>query len=178
MAVLLFSLDLLVRAVAGTVLGVGGLAKLAMTSSERRRWLGSYRLFPEQLLPGASVVIAAFELSVGVALIFGAFGGLAEWMGSGFLLLVSAAVLVTLARGDRPECGCFGRLSHELISVRIVLRNTALSLAVGADALVSGARVFRPSLGAATGLALIVLAVLASSLVLRRRSTPVRSQSS
>ncbi len=140
MAVLL----LLVRAVAGTVLGVGGLAKLAMTSSERRRWLGSYRLFPEQLLPGASVVIAAFELSVGVALIFGAFGGLAEWMGSGFLLLVSAAVLVTLARGDRPEC----------------------------------ARVFRPSLGAATGLALIVLAVLASSLVLRRRSTPVRSQSS
>jgi methylamine utilization protein MauE len=168
--------DLLVRAAAGAILGAGGFAKLAMPGSERRLWLASYALLPSRWVPVTSAAIPIAELALGAALISGALSPAPALAGAALLLVVTSAVVVTIARGKRPECGCFGRLSRELISVSIVWRNVALTVLLIGDALLTSRFGIRLRMDAPQAGVLIALAIVLSFWIARRRSTNVLSQ--
>jgi uncharacterized membrane protein YphA (DoxX/SURF4 family) len=111
----------------GLRLLVGGLLVLAgslkLSTHNGRRWLEPYQLLPAWMLPIAATTIAVAELVAGAALLLGAFGALSAVGAAALLLLVTSAAAITLLRGKRPPCGCFGGLSNELLSWRIVVRN-------------------------------------------------------
>lgn len=115
---------LAVRLIVGGVLGLGGIAKLALPDRARRTWLESYQLFPSRTLAPAAVVIPVAEVAISAALLTGAFGWVSDVAAAALIAAFTVAVGVTLVRGRHPECGCFGRLSKELISLPIVVRNS------------------------------------------------------
>jgi uncharacterized membrane protein YphA (DoxX/SURF4 family) len=124
---------LVARVGVGSLLILAGSLKLSTGNGPRQSWLEVYGLLPNKLLPIAAFAIAAAELIAGAALFLGAFGGYGAGAAATVLGLITATAGVTLLRGKRPSCGCFGRLSRDLLSWRIVIRNlvlTAIVLAV------------------------------------------------
>ena len=168
--------DLLVKLLVGAVLLVGGLAKISMTSGQRHQWLGAYRLLPRHTIPAVSMAIPLVESSVGLSLVLGMLGSVSKLAAAGLLLAISGAAVLALARGESPECGCFGRLSNELLSARIVVRNLALVVLLLVDVLLFRSHSTLPTdgmlvaLGVAVGLLVIGL-WLARRGSLRHRAT-------
>lgn len=80
-------------------------------------------------LPVAELVVAGLLLPADTA-VAGAIGAL------GLLLLFSAAIAFNLARGQAPDCHCFGQLHSEPAGPRTLARNA--SLAVVAAVVVAG----------------------------------------
>ncbi len=83
------------------------------------------------VLPARAVVPTArvlpwVEMGTAVILLWGPTAPFAAIIGSGLLGVFSAAIAVALARGDTPECGCFGHLAPTKASWRLVVRNVAL----------------------------------------------------
>src|SRR5215212_943506 len=109
------------------VFAVSGSAKLADRAGSRRS-LVEFGL-PEPVARPVGVFLPLGELAVAVALLL---AGAAWWGALGALALLSAftvAVAVNLARGRRPDCHCFGRLTSTPISWRTVARNLVLIVA-------------------------------------------------
>lgn len=73
------------------------------------------------LVPATELVLA-FLLAVAATARWAAVGSLA------LLAVFSAAVGINLARGRRPDCNCFGRLTPGPIGVRTLVRNGALMI--------------------------------------------------
>jgi uncharacterized membrane protein YphA (DoxX/SURF4 family) len=115
------SLALLCRLLVGALLILAGSLKLS--SHGGRRWLEPYRLLPPWLVAIAATAIALAELFTGTALVLGAFGIFSALGAAALLLVVTSSAAITLLRGKNPPCGCFGGLSKELLSWRIVVRN-------------------------------------------------------
>ena len=82
---------------------------------------------PLALAPPVAAGLPVAELAVAVALLFrraavtGAVGALVLL---GFFV---AGISVTLARGRRPDCRCFGQLHRTPVTWRTLLRNLALA---------------------------------------------------
>jgi thiol-disulfide isomerase/thioredoxin/uncharacterized membrane protein YphA (DoxX/SURF4 family) len=72
------------------------------------------------LLPLAELAVAVLLLPTSTALA-GALGAL------GLLLLFSVAIAVNLARGNEPDCHCFGQLHSAPAGPRTLIRNAALA---------------------------------------------------
>jgi uncharacterized membrane protein YphA (DoxX/SURF4 family) len=94
-------------------------------------------------VPAAAASTVAFlvpvaELMVALLLVFGGTAAVLGAIGAVLLLLVFiAAIAVSLAKGRRPDCHCFGRLRSETVSSRTVVRN---GLLLGLAALVLATR--------------------------------------
>src|SRR5215210_7187777 len=74
----------------------------------------------------AAVALPIAELATAAALLV---QPLAIWGAAAALLLLVAftgAMVNALARGDAPDCGCFGALQSAAVSRRQVVRNTVL----------------------------------------------------
>lgn len=80
----------------------------------------AYRLGP---------VLAASELIVGLGLLSGRTARLAATGALILLVVFTAVVILKLARGSTPSCGCFGSLSRKPISPITLIRNLVLLLA-------------------------------------------------
>ena len=78
----------------------------------------------------AARVLPAVELALGALLLLSSGRLLAAglWAAAALLLSLTALVGVTLARGERPVCQCFGAASAEPISGWTLARNVALVL--------------------------------------------------
>ena len=136
---------IVVRLVLAAVFGIAGVAKLADRAGFRRA-LGDFGIRPSLTGPVA-VGLPVVEVGVAVALLL---PGVAWWAA-----LVAVALLVafigliarSLARGDTPDCNCFGRLSAAAVGRKTLVRNGLLVLA-GTGLLVAGpARVRSGALG-------------------------------
>ena len=120
-------LPLLARVSLASVFGLAGVAKLA----GRRAAGQSLTAFgvPERIAELSASFLAAVEILCAVALLPTA----TAWLGAtGVALLLTVFIVViavTLARGRRPQCHCFGQLRSEPIGPRILVRNGALLLA-------------------------------------------------
>jgi thiol-disulfide isomerase/thioredoxin len=92
---------------------------------------------PARLRAPVRVLIPVLELGIAITLL----PALSAWgaaVGALVLLLVfTAAIVVNLVRGRRPDCHCFGQLSSAPVSWKTVLRNGAL-MAAAAVLIVSG----------------------------------------
>src|SRR5436190_1832732 len=94
--------------------------------------VSDYELVHASLVRPAAGLLVAVELFLGVA---HALGVLLPWaiaIGIAFLALLEAAVVVTLRKGLRVQCMCFGVRDGEPMSVTTAVR---LALLMGAEIL-------------------------------------------
>ena len=111
------------------VFGIAGVAKLR----DRKGTRVAVRAFgaPALLVSTIALVLPLAELVVAGALLFpatrfaGAVGAL------GLLVLFTAAIAVSLARGRTPECHCFGQLHSTPTSWKTLVRNGLLGAVAG-----------------------------------------------
>ncbi|MFN2501266.1 MAG: MauE/DoxX family redox-associated membrane protein [Pyrinomonadaceae bacterium] len=115
---------LMIRLALATVFGVAGLAKLFDPAGSEKAFNdfgvpGPLVRLMVYLLPAAELLIAGLLLfvqtswygAVGAAALFAAF---------------TAGMLYQMAKGNTPDCHCFGQIHSEPIGVSSVLRNIAL----------------------------------------------------
>lgn len=121
---------LFLRIVVSAVLAVAGFAKLADPKGSEDAFHGfgvpgwlAKPLVP--LLPLAEIAIAIALLPVDFA-IWGAWGAL------GLFLVFILGMLVAMAKGQAPDCHCFGQLHSEPVSSKTVVRNLLLAGCCGA----------------------------------------------
>jgi thiol-disulfide isomerase/thioredoxin len=168
------------RLVLAAVFCASGAAKL----SDRTGTRATAAAFgvPAPLTGPVAVALPAAELLVAAALIPASSAALAGWAALALLAVLAAAVAVSLARGRRPDCRCFGRLTAAPIGWRTLARNAVLA-AVAAFVAIGGWPDGGTSLGAVgatpaatvAAIAALALAVAADTalvlLLLGRRGT-------
>jgi peroxiredoxin len=136
---------------------------------------------PAPLAGAVALALPAAELLVAAALIPASTAAPAGWAALALLAVFAAAVAVSLARGRRPDCPCFGQLTAAPIGWRTLARNAVLA-AVAAFVAIGGWPAGGTSLGAlaatpaatVAAIAALVLAVAADTalvLLLRRHGT-------
>ncbi len=120
---------------------VAALSKL----TSRRRTSARMRVFgaPEWLAGAAAVLLPLGELAIALLLVPAASARLGAILAAAALLLFSAAVARLMARGEAPECNCFGPLHSSSVGPGMLLRNlvlagVALGIAAGSHLGVSG----------------------------------------
>jgi len=112
------------RLLLALVFAVAGLAKLA----DRRGTREAVAAFgsPAEIAGGLAIALPVAELAVAALLLpartalYGAIGAVA------LLVLFTAALATALARGESPDCHCFGQLHSTPASRRTLARNGAL----------------------------------------------------
>jgi methylamine dehydrogenase accessory protein MauD len=118
---------LIIRSILALVFTVAGLAKLADPAGSRKS-MTDFGL-PALLASPFWILLPLAELAVAVALLTR--GG--AWAGaigaSALLLAFIAGISVTLARGKRPDCHCFGQIHSTPIGWKTLTRNAVLALA-------------------------------------------------
>ena len=121
------ALALAARLLLAAVLALAGAAKLGDRSGLRET-LVSFGLPPRRAALGA-VALPPAELAVAVLLVP---ASTARWGAAGAALLLDAlcaAVARSLTRGERPDCGCFGRMRATPIGPATLVRNVSLAAA-------------------------------------------------
>jgi peroxiredoxin len=120
---------LVVRLILAAVFGVAGVAKLADRAGSRKALAGFG--VPESLSAPLALMLPLTEIVIAVALLplstawVGGTGALA------LLLAFSIGIGVNLARGNSPDCHCFGQLHSEPVSWKVFARNLALAVMAG-----------------------------------------------
>jgi thiol-disulfide isomerase/thioredoxin len=116
---------LLARLALTIVFGVAGVAKLSDRPGTERALRGFGA--PEILTRPLAWILPMAEICVALALL----PLVTAWLGGlGALLLLAAFLLgigVNLARGNTPDCHCFGQLHSEPVSWSVFVRNLALA---------------------------------------------------
>src|ERR1700722_4440330 len=167
---------LVVRLLLASVFALAAVTKLADLRGSREAVAGFG--VPEALAAPLGTLLPFAELAVAIALLpgrtarFGALGAFA------LLVLFAAAIARSMARGEAPDCHCFGQLHSEPAGGRALARDAALG-ALAAFVAVAGWDGAGPSVTAwigrlhgaglvafAGGLALIMLAALTASALL------------
>ena len=115
---------LLARVVLAAVFAVAGIAKLLDPAGSRK----SLRDFgvPDALARPFAVLLPLAELICSGALLFDASAG---WGAKGvavLLILFIAGIGISLARGRKPDCHCFGQLGSEPVGAWTLVRNVVL----------------------------------------------------
>jgi peroxiredoxin/uncharacterized membrane protein YphA (DoxX/SURF4 family) len=119
------ALALTARIVLAALFAVAGLTKLADRAGTRKS-LAEFGL-PAILVSPVTILLPLAELACAVALVpvstawWGAAGSLA------LLSLFTIAMAVSLARGQKPDCHCFGQLRSEPIGPATIVRNVLLA---------------------------------------------------
>jgi hypothetical protein len=113
------------RLLLAAVFAVAGASKLAVRDALRVT-LTDFRLPPRAAAAGA-ILLPPLELAAAALLMPAA---TARWGAGGAMVLLlafCAALGTALARGERPDCGCFGRLRATPIGAGTLVRNGALA---------------------------------------------------
>lgn len=120
---------LLARLVLAVVFGVAATAKLLDRGGSRQA-VADFGV-PSRLAAPVAALLPLVELAVAGSLI----PGLTAWWAAlgalALLLLFVAAIGVSLARGRRPACRCFGQLSSSPVGSTTLARNGILAAAGG-----------------------------------------------
>ena len=114
------------RLILAAVLALAAASKVADRDATRAAMAGFG--VPQRLAGAAGIAVAAAELAVAVALVPVASARAAGVAALGMLVVFSAMLALRLARGERPDCRCFGRLSAKPASWWALARNAALAV--------------------------------------------------
>jgi peroxiredoxin len=126
---------LVARLVLATVFGAAGAAKVS--GREGTGVTAAAFGVPAGLTGPVTLALPAAELLIAAALIPASSAALAGWAALALLAVFSATVAISLARGRRPDCYCFGQFTAAPIGWRTLARNVAL-VAVAAFVAVGG----------------------------------------
>ena len=125
---------LLLRLILLAVLSVAGVAKLADRDGAREAVRGFG--VPVGLSGPVATALPIAELGAAVLLIPSATARIGAALAVALMLIFAAAIIRSLARGEAPDCHCFGALHSEPAGPRTLVRN--LLLAVGAGVVLAG----------------------------------------
>ena len=120
---------LVARLVLALVFGVAGTAKAANLDATRRA-LVSFGV-SRKLASPLRFVLPFVELAVAVALIPRSTAWLGAAAALALLLVFAGAIGVNLARGQKPDCNCFGQLQSKPVSWSVFARNLLLAAVAG-----------------------------------------------
>jgi len=103
---------------------------------------GSEKAFAEFGLPEITIRPMAYflpvlELCIAIALVFVEVSWFAALAGSTLFLVFTLGMLYQMARGNAPDCHCFGQIHSQPVSILTVLRNVVL-LAMALGLVVAG----------------------------------------
>jgi uncharacterized membrane protein YphA (DoxX/SURF4 family)/thiol-disulfide isomerase/thioredoxin len=107
------------------VFALAGAAKLADRAGTRRA-LGDFGV-PDPLTTPFAVLLPLCEVATAMALAFGASARAGAAAALVLLVVFSAAIAANLARGERPDCRCFGQVHSTPIGSHTLLRNGVLA---------------------------------------------------
>lgn len=151
------------------VLITSGVLKLRDRSGTREAVTG-FSIIPAALVVPIAMFLPVVEVGLGLALlvVWGRLFAVAALLSLALMTAFAVVVGVSLARGERPTCHCFGEASSEPISTGTVVRNVALvAVALVAVALGRPFDGFFPVLGEVSAeiVSLVVLSVSAGALI-------------
>ena len=112
---------LLLRILLAGIFALAGFAKFADLK-------GSEKAFRDFGIPSSVALIGSVSLSIAELVIAAMFlstdlSWYASIGASGFLLLFIGQMIFLLARGDSPDCHCFGQVHSEPVGVKSIVRN-------------------------------------------------------
>lgn len=117
---------LIIRLFLAAVFGLAGAAKLADIAGSRKA-VADFGV-PASLAGIVGVVLPLIEIAIGVSLLFNT----SSWFGA-----IGAAVLLTvfiggmiyqMAKGNAPDCHCFGQIHSEPVGISSLVRNLVFLL--------------------------------------------------
>ncbi len=129
MVSILGPLGLAASLIVAAVFAAAGVAKLADPAGTRTtvREFGA----PASLVRLLALGLPLAELTVAALLVPGPTRTIGSAGGLGLLIVFSAAIAVRLARGNAPDCHCFGQLHSAPVSWKTLARNGVLAALVG-----------------------------------------------
>jgi uncharacterized membrane protein YphA (DoxX/SURF4 family) len=113
------------RSLVAVVFAVAGLAKLADRGG--LRWTLAEFGVPRALLPAGAWLLPLSELAVAAALVPVTTARAGAGVAAAMLAVFCAAIVRVLARGRRPDCGCFGRALASQVGPGTLTRNAILA---------------------------------------------------
>jgi thiol-disulfide isomerase/thioredoxin len=120
---------LILRLVLTGVFGIAGIAK-AFDPQGSMKAFADFGV-PVVLRRPLVYLLPAFEIAVAVSLLFAKISWYGA-IGAAFLLLVFVAgMLYQLAKGNAPDCHCFGQIHSEPVGVSSIVRNVVLLIPAG-----------------------------------------------
>src|SRR5215208_919776 len=120
---------LLARLLLAAVFAVAGAAKLADVAGSRAAVEGFG--VPTRLARPIGTILPLAELATAVLLLPAATGRAGAIAALGLLLAFSAGIAASIARGEAPDCNCFGQLHSEPVGPKTLARNFALAMVAG-----------------------------------------------
>lgn len=120
---------LLARLLLVLVFVVAGVTKLADRESTRRA-IADFGV-PAALAAPLGILLPLAELAVAVALVPASTALLGAAGALGLLLLFIVGISFNLARGNTPDCRCFGQLRSAPVGWKTLLRNAGLAVLAG-----------------------------------------------
>jgi peroxiredoxin/uncharacterized membrane protein YphA (DoxX/SURF4 family) len=117
---------LLIRLILVGIFSLAGIGKLLdLEGSEKA--IKDFGV-PEDLAKPFSVLLPVAEIFIAILLLFVQ----TSWLGAigGFLLLLVfiGGMLVQMAKGNAPDCHCFGQIHSEPVSAKSLIRNTVFAV--------------------------------------------------
>lgn len=119
-----FAASLSAMVLAG-VFAVAAVAKL-LDRAGTRETLAEFGL-PARVTAPAAVALPLLELAIAIALVPAATARAGAIVACVTLLVFTAAIAVTLARGAAPDCNCFGGLTRTTVGRGTLVRNVVLA---------------------------------------------------
>lgn len=122
-------LSVLIRLALALVLGVAGVAKLADRPGTRLA-VGQFGV-PSRFTGAVAVALPIVELATAFGLLLDASAAWGALVACCLLTIFALAIALSLARGRRPECHCFGNVRSAPIGRGALLRNLGLAAIAG-----------------------------------------------
>jgi peroxiredoxin len=116
---------LVARIVLAVVFAVSGVGKLADREGTAQA-MADFAVPAWIARPGA-LGLPLTELLVAASLLPATTAAVAGWLSLGLLIVFSAVLAISLARGRRPACHCFGQIQTAPVSWRTLARNAPLA---------------------------------------------------
>ena len=115
---------LLARLLVGAVFFLAGHAKVRPQSSKFVEAVLGYGLLPRSIATAFARCLPPIEMVLGAFLAIGLWSRCAAVVGFSLLMLFSSAMIISILRGNKPSCGCFGSLTQ--VQWRLVYRNLSM----------------------------------------------------
>ncbi|MFT3745562.1 MAG: redoxin domain-containing protein [Pyrinomonadaceae bacterium] len=115
---------LVLRLALTAVLGVAAFGKLIDREGSEKA-LNDFGV-PKALIPGFVFLLPVAEIVVAISLLFVQVSWFGAIGAAGLFLVFTTGMVYQYAKGNAPDCHCFGQIHSEVVGVTSILRNVAL----------------------------------------------------
>lgn len=118
---------LIIRLLLAAIFGIAGIAKLLDLAGSKKA-VEEFGV-PKVLAKTVSIALPIAEVLIAVAFLFVETSWFAAIAGTSLLAAFIVGMFVQMAKGNAPDCHCFGQIHSEPISKKSVIRNVIFAVA-------------------------------------------------